>query len=169
MWLQNGYIERFLCSHGLTAYRPSSCMATSACLLGYRWLYVSIVNGYDMIIIALAKERRIVFPRTKLELTPTEQQLRKKIDSMLENDIDYFKRIIEKERKPSLNFTWTYVSKLSMIGKNLFINECDPYKESFFCYMLDEYKKIHSSCTNRKSSMQRAMLPFARKHIISIL
>ena len=42
-WLQLGYIERAFCSQTAQGVRASSCLATSACLFGYRWLYVSIV------------------------------------------------------------------------------------------------------------------------------
>ena len=35
-WLQIGYIGQIICSHQLFDMKSSSCLATSACLFGYR-------------------------------------------------------------------------------------------------------------------------------------
>lgn len=115
-------------------------------------LALDFVSKFDSVIISLAKERRCIIPSDERKLTLAERQLISRIDQMTENSIELFKSVIDGASQPSVNFIWTYVGKLAMITKNLFINQCSPYNELLFQYMLnklqEEYNKYFADDSN---------------------
>lgn len=103
-------------------------------------LLIDCIEKYDSVIISLAIEKN----KAINTINPLNEELIRKIDLRLEKAIDFLKYIIDNNTNPSFNFTWTYVSKLAMITKNLFINQCNPHKESLFQYMINTLQRIYN-------------------------
>ena len=107
-------------------------------------LALDFISRFDSVIISLAKERRSLFLSDELERISAEQQLIAKINEIIENAIDLFTYVIDSASQPSVNFIWTYVGKLAMITKNLFINQCSRYNELLFQYMLNKLQEVYN-------------------------
>ena len=107
-------------------------------------LLMDCISEYDSVIISLAKEKAKVKSAVNAKLTSDEKQLIEKMDQRIEKAIAFFEHIIESNPHPSVNFIWTYVGKLAMITKNLFINQCTPHNELLFQYMLGKLQEVYN-------------------------
>ena len=116
-------------------------------------LALDFINRFDSVIISLAKERRSLFPSDEMERTSIEQQLIAKINEIIENAIDLFTYVIDSASQPSVNFIWTYVGKLAMITKNLYINQCSPYNRGLFQYMLNKLQEVYNKYSKDDSNI----------------
>lgn len=107
-------------------------------------LLMDCIGKYDSVIISLAKEKAKVINTTDANSMLEDKELIVKIDLRLKKAIAFFKYIIDNNTDPSVNFIWTYVGKLAMITKNLFINQCSPHNELLFQYMIDNLQKVYN-------------------------
>ena len=103
-------------------------------------LAMDFINEFDSVIISISKEKAYSLSDTKQENL---SHLEITINNTLETAISFLKNIIDNMPNPSINFIWTYTSKLSMITKNLFINKCCPQNKIFFQYMLEKFQEIY--------------------------
>ena len=106
-------------------------------------LMMDCIGKYDSIIIELAKEKRKIMDTNNAGLRSDNDEIIAQIDIRLNNAIKFFTHIIEYNTTPSASFIWTYVGKLAMITKNLFINQCTPHNEELFLYMKNTLQNIY--------------------------
>lgn len=119
-------------------------------------LSLDFISQFDSVIISLANQQEHAFqedakknaenPALESSL-PTVQE----IDKRLKEEIGFFQYVIENNSHPSLNFIWTYVGKLAMVTKNLFIHKCSS-RDVLFQYMLCELQKVYSTYYNSADS-----------------
>lgn len=99
-------------------------------------LVLDCINRFDFAIIALAKQHADMVRDDK----PVQE-----IGQRLQEEIAFFKFLIDSNTSPSDNFIWTYVGKIAMITKNLFIHECISVNESMFHYMLTKLQEVYTT------------------------
>lgn len=116
-------------------------------------LALDFISRFDSVIISLVRERGSLFPSNKPILSSDEQRLKEEIDYMIKDAIDLFKYVIDNTAQPSVNFIWTYVGKMSMITKNLFINQCSPHNKLLFEYMLNKLQEVYNKYYSNGSNI----------------
>ena len=107
-------------------------------------LLMDCIGKYDSVIISLAKEKTNMLNTINAGLKLEDKELITRIDLRMKKAIAFFKYIIDNNTNPSVNFIWTYVGKLAMITKNLFVNKCSPHNELMFQYMINNLQKVYN-------------------------
>lgn len=116
-------------------------------------LALDCIGKFDSVIISLAKQRAdLVQAVTSEPISESKQLTIQEIDQKLEKEIAFFRHVINSNSNPSVNFVWTYVGKLSMVTKNLFIHECIPHNELLFQYMLRKLQEVYTMHYNSNTS-----------------
>lgn len=116
-------------------------------------LALDCIGKFDSVIISLAKQRAdLVQAVTPEPISESKQLTIQEIDQKLEKEIAFFRHVINSNSNPSVNFVWTYVGKLSMVTKNLFIHECIPHNELLFQYMLRKLQEVYTMHYNSNTS-----------------
>lgn len=116
-------------------------------------LALDCIGKFDSVIISLAKQRAdLVQAVTSEPISESKQLTMQEIDQKLEKEIAFFRHVINSNSNPSVNFVWTYVGKLSMVTKNLFIHECIPHNELLFQYMLRKLQEVYTMHYNSNTS-----------------
>ena len=116
-------------------------------------LALDCIGKFDSVIISLAKQRAdLVQAVTSGPISESKQLTIQEIDQKLEKEIAFFRHVINSNSNPSVNFVWTYVGKLSMVTKNLFIHECIPHNELLFQYMLRKLQEVYTMHYNSNTS-----------------
>lgn len=116
-------------------------------------LALDCIGKFDSVIISLAKQRAdLVQAVTSEPISESKQLTIQEIDQKLEKEIAFFRHVINRNSNPSVNFVWTYVGKLSMVTKNLFIHECMPHNELLFQYMLRKLQEVYTMHYNSNTS-----------------
>lgn len=116
-------------------------------------LALDCIGKFDSVIISLAKQRAdLVQAVTSEPISESKQLTIQEIDQKLEKEIAFFRHVINSNSNPSVNFVWTYVGKLSMVTKNLFIHECMPHNELLFQYMLRKLQEVYTMHYNSNTS-----------------
>ena len=116
-------------------------------------LALDCISKFDSVIISLAKQRAdLVQAVTSEPISESKQLTIQEIDQKLEKEIAFFRHVIDSNPNPSVNFVWTYVGKLSMVTKNLFIHECTPHNELLFQYMLRKLQEVYIMHYNSNTS-----------------
>lgn len=116
-------------------------------------LALDCVSKFDIVIISLAKQRAdLIKAATSGPISENEQLIIQETDQKLEKEIAFFRHVIDNYHNPSINFVWTYVGKLSMVTKNLFIHECTPHNELLFQYMLRKLQEVYIMHYNSNTS-----------------
>lgn len=113
-------------------------------------LALDCISRYDSVIASLAKERANLLSSTQF---PEDHQLKEILDRRIDSAIDFFKYIIENNSQPSINFIWTYVGKLGMITKNLFIHQCAPHNKLLFQYMMNKFQELYNIYSSEENSI----------------
>lgn len=116
-------------------------------------LALDCISKFDSVIISLAKQRASLLRTATSERIPESIQLTvQEIDQKLAQEIAFFQHVIDSNHNPSINFIWTYVGKLAMVTKNLFIHECSPLNKSLFQYMLGKLQDVYTLHNNSNTS-----------------
>ena len=116
-------------------------------------LALDCIGKFDSVIISLAKQRAdLVQAVTPEPISESKQLTIQEIDQKLEKEIAFSRHVINSNSNPSVNFVWTYVGKLSMVTKNLFIHECIPHNELLFQYMLRKLQEVYTMHYNSNTS-----------------
>lgn len=116
-------------------------------------LALDCISKFDSVIISLTKQRAdLVQAVTSEPISESKQLTIQEIDQKLEKEIVFFRHVINSNSNPSVNFVWTYVGKLSMVTKNLFIHECMPHNELLFQYMLRKLQEVYTMHYNSNTS-----------------
>ena len=116
-------------------------------------LALDCISKFDSVIISLAKQRAdLVQAVTSGPISESKQLTIQEIAQKLEKEIAFFRHVIDSNPNPSVNFVWTYVGKLSMVTKNLFIHECTPHNELLFQYMLRKLQEVYIMHYNSNTS-----------------
>lgn len=116
-------------------------------------LALDCIGKFDSVIISLAKQRAdLVQAVTSEPISESKQLTIQEIDQKVEKEIAFFRHVINSNSNPSVNFVWTYVGKLSMVTKNLFIHECIPHNELLFQYMLRKLQEVYTMHYNSNTS-----------------
>lgn len=113
-------------------------------------LALDCISRYDSVIASLAKERANLLSSTQF---PEDHQLEEILDRRIDSAIDFFKYIIENNSQPSINFIWTYIGKLGMITKNLFIHQCAPHNKLLFQYMMNKFQELYNIYSSEENSI----------------
>lgn len=116
-------------------------------------LALDCISKFDSVIISLTKQRAdLVQAVTSEPISESKQLTIQEIDQKLEKEIVFFRHVINSNSNPSVNFVWTYVGKISMVTKNLFIHECMPHNELLFQYMLRKLQEVYTMHYNSNTS-----------------
>lgn len=116
-------------------------------------LALDCISKFDSVIISLAKQRADLLRTATSDQSSEDVTLdTHAIDQQLATEITFFQHVIDSNTDPSINFIWTYVGKLAMVTKNLFIHKCAPHNNLLFQYMLGKLQNVYTMYYHSRTS-----------------